>query len=114
MSRRVVPEDDLERVRHAIIRPGPFPSLIHGDLCPDNNRIYGDNAVLWTSKWQGSTHCLIDAAFFTVPFPTCWCVAALDVADAEPALNAYREELSKGLPQVCDDTVWLPARGGKC
>ena len=102
-------EDDLERVRQAMIRPGPFLSLIHGDPCPDNNRIYGDNAVLLDFQVAAVDHCLIDAAIFTVPFPNCWCVAELHVADAEPALNAYREQLSKGLPQVCDDAVWLPA-----
>ena len=102
-------EDDLERLRQAMIRPGPFLSLIHGDPCPDNNRIYGDNAVLLDFQVAAVDHCLIDAAIFTVPFPNCWCVAGLDAADAEPALNAYREELSKGLPQVCDDKVWLPA-----
>lgn len=57
-----------------MIRPGPFLSLIHGDPCPDNNRIYGDNAVLLDFQVAAVDHCLIDAAIFTAPFPNCWCV----------------------------------------
>jgi hypothetical protein len=101
--------DDLERVRMAMIRPGPFLALVHGDACPDNNRIYGDRAVLLDFQVAALDHCLLDGAYFTAPFPTCWCVARLDPADGGAAQAAYREELARWLPEMSDDGVWLPA-----
>ena len=99
-------DDDLGRVRDAMFRPGPFLSVVHGDPCPDNNRVYGDRAVLLDFEGASIDHCLLDGAYFTVPFPTCWCVADVD---ARAAQAAYREELARWLPDVADDGVWLPA-----
>lgn len=100
-------ETDLQQVRDAVARPGPFLSLIHGDPCPDNNRIYGDRAVLIDFQVAAIDHCLLDGVFFSVPFPTCWCVAGLDGGDAGPATDAYREELAKGVPEAYEDRLWL-------
>ena len=100
-------DDDLQRVRQAMIRPGPFLAVVHGDACPDNNRIYGDTAVLLDFQVAAIDHCLLDGAYFTVPFPTCWCVGQLDGSVGQAATDAYRQELAAGLPQVNDDNFWM-------
>lgn len=100
-------DDDLQRVRQAMIRPGPFLAVVHGDACPDNNRIYGDTAVLLDFQVAAIDHCLLDGAYFTVPFPTCWCVGQLDGSVGQAATDAYRQELAAGLPQINDDKFWM-------
>ena len=98
--------EDLARVGDAITRPGPYLALVHGDACPDNNRIYGNRAVLLDFQVAAVDHCLLDGSFFAVPFPTCWCVADLDATAAEAA---YRAELARAVPEVADDGCWWPA-----
>ena len=41
-----------------------------------------------------------DAAYLTVPWPTCWCSWRIPDASAERALDAYREEAVDGIPYV--------------
>lgn len=102
-------DDDLHRVWSAVARPGSFVSLVHGDPCPDNNRVYEDHVVLFDFQVAGIDHCLLDAAYLAVPFPSCWCIGRLDESDVGDATNVYREELSAALPEIGDDEVWLPA-----
>lgn len=102
-------DQDLAAVCAAIVRPGPFVALVHGDPCPDNTRVYGDTAVLLDFQVSGVDHCLLDGSVFALPFPTCWCLADLASEDRALGMQAYRDELARALPRVGEDTVWLPA-----
>ena len=90
-------EGDVAAVQLAISEPGPWAALVHGDPCPDNTVIRADGTVaLFDFEHAGCGHALLDAAYFHLPFPTCWCVNRLprDVAaDADAAYRDARGEL---------------------
>jgi hypothetical protein len=71
--------------------------------------VYGDRAVLLDFQVSGVDHCLLDGAAFALPFPTCWCLGNMERDDAALAIQAYRDELARALPEVGDDALWLPA-----
>ena len=97
---------DIDEIGMALSRPGPFEVLLHGDPCPDNTRVLGDHVVLFDFEHAAPGHALLDGAYPQVPFPTCWCVAALDDADAAAMEAAYRSELAGISPETADDVRW--------
>jgi hypothetical protein len=115
-------EADVEEVRRAMDEPGPWLAFAPGDTCPDNHKLTDDGAAVrfFDFEFAGFRHALLDAAYFHLPFPTCWCVNRLP--DGRPARleAAYRAEAARGIPAVADDAAfdrerlragayWLPA-----
>lgn len=97
---------DVDEIGMALARPGPFEVLLHGDPCPDNARAYGDHVVLFDFEYAAPGHALLDGAYPLVPFPTCWCVAALAGDDVAAMESAYRAELVPACPEAADDARW--------
>ncbi|HEX5727631.1 MAG TPA: phosphotransferase, partial [Longimicrobiaceae bacterium] len=93
---------ELEALRRFWDEPGPFLTLLHGDVCPDN--------FLWTEDGGGRLvdfefsapgHALADAAFARLGFPACWCAGRLPEPLVERMEQAYRRELP-----AMDDAVF--------
>ncbi|MEM9441930.1 MAG: phosphotransferase [Pseudomonadota bacterium] len=85
---------ELVAIAAKLNRSGPWQTLVHGDLCPDNVLFRGGHAFLIDFESGQPGHALLDATYLRMGFPTCWCAGRLpmDVAkDAETAyLNAFR------------------------
>jgi hypothetical protein len=54
-------------------------------------------------EWAEVRHPAWDAAYLSVPWPTCWCSWRIPDASASRALDAYREEAERGIPYVGGD-----------
>jgi len=96
-------EEEMAAVAAALAEPGPFLAFSPGDTCPDNHRIAGDRMRLFDFEWAGFRHALLDGVYWTVPFPTCWCVSRLPDALLPRLDAAYRAELARGCPEASDD-----------
>ena len=66
---------------------------MHGDPCPDNVRLVDGRLRVYDFEYASIGHVLLDAAYLSVPFPTCWCVASLPPPLVTRANAAYRERL---------------------
>jgi Ser/Thr protein kinase RdoA (MazF antagonist) len=81
----------------ALLRgPGAvYTGLVHSDACPDNTYIAADgHCRIFDFETSGWGPVALDAAYLLAPFPSCWCFAALPAAATEPALAAYREQVT--------------------
>ncbi len=64
------------------LSPGDFYVLTHGDICPDNvfDHEDEDELQLIDFEWARPDSSLLDATYFRMNFPTCWCAKALPEA----------------------------------
>jgi len=89
---------ELAALPDRIAATGPF-ALTSSDICPDNNvRTDGGGYVLIDfedAEWRPLAW---DAAYFTVPWPGCWCSFGLPPAVADQALARYRSAVAARLP----------------
>ena len=92
---------DLDALATAIAEPGRYRGIVHGDPCPDNVRLVSDRLRVYDFEYASIGHVLLDAAYLSVPFPTCWCVASLPSSLVTRANAAYRERLG-----VVDEEAW--------
>ena len=63
--------------------PGPWLALVHGDPCPDNVLLTPQGAALLDFEFAAPGHALLDAAYWRMGFPTCWCAGRVPDAVAE-------------------------------
>jgi hypothetical protein len=100
---------ELEDVFEAIEKPGPFRSFIHGDPCPDNVLLIGDELRLIDFEFCSFGHALMDGSYGRMMFPTCWCANRLPDALVSQMEAVYRAELVKGCPEAQEDRVFESA-----
>lgn len=67
-------------------------------MCPDNNVRAGDGYVLIDFEETEWRHVAWDAAYLTVPWPSCWCSYRLPPGVAGQALARYRATLAPAIP----------------
>ena len=72
---------------------GPI-GLVHSDLCPDNTHIVDGGCRLIDFETSGWGPIALDVAYLLAPFPSCWCFASLPAQAADPALRAYRDQVT--------------------
>lgn len=100
---------ELEIIRTAVTRPGPFTVLVHRDPCPDNVVLTPSGVRLIDFEFAHPGHALIDGLYPQLPFPTCWCCNTVpDDLGAELAAG-YRDELITGVPEAADDDRYTDA-----
>jgi tRNA A-37 threonylcarbamoyl transferase component Bud32 len=80
-----------------------FETLVHGDPCPDNCRWVGDRVRLLDFEHGRFGNAFSDACYPRIHFPTCWCTSRLPEDVARDAVDAYRRELTQGVPAAADD-----------
>ena len=106
---------EVEQVQTAIDHPGVFRVFSPGDACPDNHRLTDAGYVrFFDFEFAGFTHALLAAAYFHLPFPTCWCVNRLPDAMVRQMETTYRKEFGAVCPDVLDDAVFYPALLAAC
>jgi hypothetical protein len=101
-----LPADELELLSSRLSNPGPWLTLIHGDPCPDNSLLVGEQIRLIDYELARPSHALLDGIYWRMGFPTCWCAGRIpkDVAARVDAI--YRTEIGYSIPIALDDTAY--------
>lgn len=99
----VLPEAELAVLAQRMRDPGPWLALVHGDPCPDNVLLTPQGAALLDFEFAAPGHALIDAAYWRMGFPTCWCAGRVPDTVAERVEQAYRDAVADAIPQARDD-----------
>jgi hypothetical protein len=81
-------------------------TLIHGDPCPDNSLLVGDQIRLIDYEFSRPSHALLDGIYWRIGFPTCWCAGRIPTDVISRVDAAYRIELGNSIPLALDDTAY--------
>jgi hypothetical protein len=94
-----LPDDELAIMAGRLQSPGPWQALVHRDPCPDNVLLTADGtARLIDFEFAGPGHALLDAAYWRMGFPTCWCAGRVPSALSDRIDLAYRAALAEAVP----------------
>lgn len=86
---------EIDSLLELLCGPGDaYSGLVHSDACPDNTHIANGRCRLFDFETSGWGPVALDAAYLLAPFPSCWCFASLPADVAEPALEAYRDQVT--------------------
>jgi thiamine kinase-like enzyme len=87
------------------LSPGDFYVLTHGDICPDNvfDHEDKDELQLIDFEWVRPGSSLLDATYFRMNFPTCWCAKALPEDVILELESLYRQEIASKIEASLDD-----------
>ncbi len=102
----VPPADEAGRVADRLRQPGAWQALIHGDPCPDNILLAGGHAVLLDLEFARPGHALLDAAYWRMGFPTCWCAGTVPAEITHRIDRTYRAAMADVVPIAADDDAF--------
>lgn len=109
-------QSEIAEVFEANFTPGPFTTLIHGDICPDN--LFDDQETntlrLIDFEWGFVRSALLDGTYLRMSFPTCWCARRVPDALLPSLEEAYRQELIKNIPAAANDAEYHTAYVQAC
>jgi hypothetical protein len=98
------PESEANCILERLREPGRWQALVHGDPCPDNVLLPEDGrAVLIDFEFSRPSHALLDAAYWRMGFPTCWCAGTIPHEISRRIDRAYREAIADAIPDALDD-----------
>jgi hypothetical protein len=97
-----LPDAELAVLFQRLHDPGPWLALVHGDPCPDNVLLTAQGAALLDFEFAAPGHALIDAVYWRIGFPTCWCAGRVPDTVAELVERAYRDAVASAIPDVRD------------
>ena len=98
---------EVALVAERLARPGAWLGLAHDDACPDNVLMIDGRARLLDFEFARPGHILIDAAYWRMGFPTCWCAGRVP-SDVQAAMDSvYRQALAAALPAAVDDAAFM-------
>ncbi len=101
-------KNEIDQVFRMAQEPGPFITLMHGDMCPDN---FFDNPAttqmqLIDFEWSFIGNAFLDAVVLRMCMPTSWNMKAFPQDVIESFENTYRKELIKKIPSAADDALY--------
>ncbi|WP_240013166.1 hypothetical protein [Actinokineospora sp. PR83] len=99
---------DDARATLGLLDTGRHRAFSPSDSCPDNNLITNRGVRFLDFEGGCVRNMMFDAAYLTVPFPSCWCAYALPRGMAAAMLAAWRAEVRVMWPDLDDDEVLLP------
>ena len=105
-----LPEADVTMLRDGLREPGPWLVLLHQDLCPDNVLVTAQGLVFLDFEFAAPGHAMLDATYWHVGFPTCWCAGRVPNAVAEKADAAYRNAVAQAIPEALDTAGFMRER----
>ena len=102
-----VPDGALQELRAAaaeldVAGPGRPGGLVPGDTCPSNVVETASGVVLLDFEGAEYRHVAWEAAYLTVPWPSCWCSWRLPEDVVAAAVEAWRRSVLPALPAVAD------------
>jgi len=101
-----LPEEEIAMVARHMASPGAWLGLAHRDACPDNVLLVDGRARLLDFEFAGPGHVLLDAAYWRLGFPTCWCAGRVPDSVIAAMDRAYRQALAVGLPAAQDESIF--------
>lgn len=98
------------------LNPGDFYVLTHGDICPDNvfDHEDKDELQLIDFEWVRPGSSLLDATYFRMNFPTCWCAKALPESIVNELESLYCETIASKIKASLDDSKYNESYVGAC
>ncbi|NDB83079.1 MAG: hypothetical protein EB127_10130 [Alphaproteobacteria bacterium] len=96
--------------------PGDFYVLTHGDICPDNvfDHEDKDELQLIDFEWVRPGSSLLDATYFRMNFPTCWCAKALPEDVILELESLYRKTIASKIEASLDDSKYNESYVAAC
>ncbi|MDX1924089.1 MAG: hypothetical protein SFT91_02530 [Rickettsiaceae bacterium] len=90
------------------LSPGDFYVLTHGDICPDNvfDHEDKDELQLIDFEWVRPGSSLLDATYFRMNFPTCWCAKVLPEEVIVKLEALYRQTIASKIEASLDDSKY--------
>ncbi|PPE03007.1 phosphotransferase [Holospora curviuscula] len=87
------------------LSPDDFYVLTHSDICPDNifDHEDKDELQLIDFEWARPGNNLLDATYFRMNFPTCWCAKALPEEMILELEGFYRQTIASKIRASLDD-----------
>ncbi|HEU0053237.1 MAG TPA: hypothetical protein VFQ39_08665, partial [Longimicrobium sp.] len=98
--------EEARAVAEAMRSPGPLDAFTPGDTCPDNHSLAGGRIRFYDFEFSAFRPALLDAAYFRVPFPTCWCVSRVPGDLAARMDDAYRAAAAPAFPAIADEAFY--------
>lgn len=102
-----LPQEEVEFIRSRLAHPNQWQALVHGDSCPDNVLLKNGKACLLDFEFSSPGHILLDAVYWHIGFPTCWCAGTVPEDFVARLDAAYRREVENVLPEIADDRLFL-------
>jgi hypothetical protein len=98
------------------LSPGDFYVLTHGDICPDNvfDHEDKDELQLIDFEWVRPGSGLLDATYFRMNFPTCWCAKALPEDVIVELESLYRKTIASKIKDSLDDAKYNESYVAAC
>jgi hypothetical protein len=87
------PANEIEAIAQRLSDPGPWLGLVHRDGCPDNVLLSDGRAHLIDFEFAGPGHVMLDATYWRLGFPTCWCAGRIPDDVISRMDRAYRDAL---------------------
>lgn len=97
---------EMLAVRRAVLVAPPYRVLRHGDPCPDNVMYDARGLMLHDFEFARFGHPLIDAAYFRLNFPSCWCAGAIPATVVARCERAYRRAIAGTMPKLADEKAF--------
>ncbi len=102
-----LPEKEADLIAARLRQPEEWQVLVHGDPCPDNILLPSDGrAILLDLEFARPGHALLDAAYWRMGFPTCWCAGTVPTEVMHRVDRAYRVALGSADPAAGDDDAF--------
>ena len=103
-------QQEINSVIKSMLTPGPFSTLVHGDICPDNvfdlTNIGKKEMRIIDFEWSFIGNALIDGVYLAMNMPTCWCAKSIPLDLRKSLEKIYRDELSKKVPAAASDMYY--------
>ncbi len=98
------------------LAPGPFTTLIHGDICPDNVFYSREKNELYLIDFEYCVvkNALLDGTYLRMSFPTCWCAKAVPAGLISILETSYRDQLKETIPAARSDEEYHDAYVNAC
>jgi aminoglycoside phosphotransferase (APT) family kinase protein len=98
------PDDEADLILDHLRHPGCWQALVHGDPCPDNVLLAADGrAILIDFEFARPGHALLDAAYWRMGFPTCWCAGTIPDEVRGRIDRTYRAAIADTVPAARND-----------
>ena len=98
-----LPEDEIDTVAQRMANPGPWGGRAPREPSPDKVQQEGRRARMLDLELAGPGHVLLDASYWRMGFPTCWCAGRLPATVVAAMDRAYRQALAVALPAAQHD-----------
>lgn len=108
---------ELHDVTRAGYAPGPFGTVIHGDMCLDNmiENTETHHVYVFDFEWaDGCRNALLDATKLRMGMPGCYRRGTLPSKTLDEIEDVYRNELRRTMPAANDDEAYHTALVNAC